>query len=75
MDFLDVPLVHLLEPMFYQPHPDGREAHVDVLTEAPIAFRSEDIAARQNQISEGHLPEKSDSQQCGYDQRYQVIPC
>lgn len=45
MDFLDVPLVHLLEPMFYEPHPDGREAEVEVLDEAPIAFRSEDIAA------------------------------
>tara|TARA_B100001057_G_C22748944_1_gene910928 strand:+ start:132 stop:1082 length:951 start_codon:yes stop_codon:yes gene_type:complete len=45
MDFLDVPLVHLLEPMFYQPHPEGREAAVEVLDEAPIAFRREDIAA------------------------------
>lgn len=46
MDFLDVPLVHLLEPMFYQPHPDGRESDVVSLAEAPIAFRAEDTAAR-----------------------------
>lgn len=45
MDFLDVPLVHLLEPMFYQPHPDGIETEVTVLDEAPIAFRWEDTVA------------------------------
>lgn len=42
MDFLDVPLVHLMEPMFYQPHPAGLEADVTELAEAPIAFRWED---------------------------------
>ena len=46
MDFLDVPLVHLLEPMFYQPHPEGRESDVVPLAQAPIAFRADDIAAR-----------------------------
>lgn len=45
MDFLDVPLVHLLEPMFYQPHPQGRERDAVPLDEASIAFRAEDIAA------------------------------
>lgn len=45
MDFLDVPLVHLLEPMFYEPHPDGIESNVTVLDEAPIAFRWEDTVA------------------------------
>lgn len=39
MDFLDVPLVHLLEPMFYEGHPDGLEREVEVLDSAPIAFR------------------------------------
>lgn len=38
MDFLDVPLVHLLEPMFYEPHPQGLEADVTPLERAPIAF-------------------------------------
>lgn len=42
MDFLDVPLVHLLEPMFYEPHPDGIEADVRLADDAPIAFRWED---------------------------------
>lgn len=46
MDFLDVPLVHLLEPMFYEPHPDGLEAQVEKLDEAPIAFRWEETQAR-----------------------------
>lgn len=43
MDFLDVPLVHLLEPMFYEPHPDGIEPDPERIETAPIAFRSEDI--------------------------------
>ncbi len=46
MDFLDVPLVHLLEPMFYQPHPDGLETEVEALDESPIAFRWEDTLAK-----------------------------
>ncbi|MBD3728190.1 MAG: cupin domain-containing protein [Sphingomonadales bacterium] len=45
MDFLDVPLVHLLEPMFYEPHPDGLEQQVERLDEAPIAFRFEETCA------------------------------
>ncbi len=39
MDFLDVPLVHLLEPMFYEPHPQGLETQVTAVEHAPIAFR------------------------------------
>lgn len=46
MDFLDVPLVHLLEPMFYEPHPNGVEPDVETLAEAPIAFRWEDTLAK-----------------------------
>lgn len=46
MDFLDVPLVHLLEPMFYEPHPDGLEQGVTAVDAAPIAFRWEDTLAR-----------------------------
>lgn len=46
MDFLDVPLVHLLEPMFYEPHPDGIEADPVAVESAPIAFRWEDTLAR-----------------------------
>ncbi|OYX92400.1 MAG: gentisate 1,2-dioxygenase [Novosphingobium sp. 35-62-5] len=46
MDFLDVPLVHLLEPMFFEGHPDGVETAVEVLDEAPIAFRWTETVAR-----------------------------
>lgn len=46
MDFLDVPLVHLLEPMFYEPHPAGLESDVEYLESAPIAFRWEDTLAQ-----------------------------
>lgn len=45
MDFLDVPLVHLLEPMFYEPHPDGLERDVTPLERAPIAFPWEETQA------------------------------
>ena len=45
MDFLDVPLVHLLEPMFYEPHPQGLEPEVEVLETAPIAFPWQDTLA------------------------------
>ena len=43
-DGLDVPLVHLLEPMFVEDHPDGFE-HVDVLTEdSPLRFSGDAIS-------------------------------
>jgi len=46
MDFLDVPLVHLLEPMFFEGHPERVEQAVEPLDEAPIAFRWADTEAR-----------------------------
>lgn len=46
MDFLDVPLVHLLEPMFYEPHPDGLEKDVMESEGGALAFRWEDTLAR-----------------------------
>lgn len=46
MDFLDVPLVHLLEPMFYEPHPEGVEADPAPVDSSPLAFRREDTLAR-----------------------------
>lgn len=46
LDFLDVPLVHLLENMFFEHHPDGVEKNpVDVKT-ASIAFHWDDTLAR-----------------------------
>lgn len=44
-DGLDVPLTHLLEPMFYEEHPDGWEK-VDVVTEkSPMRFPWADTLA------------------------------
>lgn len=45
LDFLDVPAVHLLEPMFFERHPDGLEATVVDVETASIAFRWEDSLA------------------------------
>lgn len=42
LDFLDVPTVHLLEPMFFEQHPDGVEAAPRDVETAPIVFRWED---------------------------------
>lgn len=41
VDILDVPLVHLLEPMFFEKHPDGLQREVRDRDEHPIAFRWE----------------------------------
>lgn len=46
VDILDVPLVHLLEPMFFERHPDGLQREVRDLDASPIAFRWEESLAR-----------------------------
>lgn len=46
VDILDVPLIHLLEPMFYERHPQELEPDPVDATESPIAFRWEDSLAR-----------------------------
>jgi gentisate 1,2-dioxygenase len=38
LDVLDVPLVHLLEPMFFEPHPDEFEQEKVVATNSPMHF-------------------------------------
>ena len=38
LDVLDVPLVQLLEPMFFEPHPDEFEAEVVVPNSSPMHF-------------------------------------
>lgn len=42
VDVLDVPLVHLLEPMFFERHPERFEQQVVDADSAPIAFRRTD---------------------------------
>jgi gentisate 1,2-dioxygenase len=39
VDVLDVPLVHLLEPMFFERHPDRLEKVLANVESSPIAFR------------------------------------
>ncbi|AQV98192.1 gentisate 1,2-dioxygenase [Cupriavidus necator] len=38
LDGLDVPLTHLLEPMFYEPHPDQWERVAQETTHSPMRF-------------------------------------
>ena len=38
LDVLDVPLVHLLEPMFFEPHPDEFENETVVKNDSPMHF-------------------------------------
>lgn len=45
VDVLDVPLVHLMEGMFFERHPDKLEPDVVDADSAPIAFRWEDTLA------------------------------
>ncbi|WP_028652659.1 cupin domain-containing protein [Nocardioides halotolerans] len=45
-DALDIPLVHLLEPMRYEEHPDRFAPIVSRADTSPYRFRSEDIQAR-----------------------------
>ena len=42
VDVLDVPLVHLLEPMFFEHHPDKLERDVREVQTDPLAFKWED---------------------------------
>jgi gentisate 1,2-dioxygenase len=43
-DGLDVPLTHLLEPMFYEEHPDRHEKVTSVVTESPFRFSRDSMA-------------------------------
>ena len=44
IDGLDVPLMRLIEPVFFQEHPDRYEKVVSVAAESPFRFRRESIA-------------------------------
>lgn len=45
VDYLDVPLVHLLEPMFSENHPDGYEEIKNVVEDSVLIFKSDAIIA------------------------------
>lgn len=46
IDVLDVPLVHLLEPMFFEHHPERCEPVRENVQSCPLAFRWEDSLRR-----------------------------
>lgn len=46
VDILDVPLVHLLEPMFFERYPGGVQEDPRDVEESPIAYRWTDSVAR-----------------------------
>ena len=46
MDFLDVPTVHLLGPMFFEHHPDGIEKADEIAADTPMRFPFEQTAKR-----------------------------
>lgn len=46
LDGLDVPLVHLMETMFYEDHPDRFEKNVTPVTTSPYRFPRDEIARR-----------------------------
>lgn len=46
LDVLDVPLVHLLEPMFFEPHPEDYEKETKVQNDSPMHFSWADTQRR-----------------------------
>ncbi len=46
IDFLDTPLIHALEPMFFEPHPQVYEPVAEVATESTMRFAWTDTVAR-----------------------------
>jgi gentisate 1,2-dioxygenase len=60
LDVLDVPLVHLLEPMFFEPHPDEFETEVVVPNDSPMHFPWAETQRRLDEAeakSNGHAVE------------------
>ena len=50
LDGLDVPLTHLLEPMFFEEHPDGFEEIERVTPDSPYRFTWESIQRRLEKV-------------------------
>jgi len=49
LDVLDVPLVQLLDPMFFEPHPDEFETEIQVPNDSPMHFPWADSQRRLNE--------------------------
>ena len=54
LDGLDVPLTHLLEPMFFEDHPDRYEPIVSVAATSPFRFTRDAIARALDQAKPDH---------------------
>ena len=52
IDFLDVPLVHLLGPMFFEHHPDTIETTNVINPRSPCRFAWQDTMARLDEVDE-----------------------
>jgi gentisate 1,2-dioxygenase len=52
VDGLDVPLTHLLEPMFYEPHPERWEPVSNASPKSPMRFSRVDIARALEEAAE-----------------------
>lgn len=52
MDFLDVPMVHVLGPMFFEQHPDGIEKADEVAADTPFRFPFEETVRRLEEAEE-----------------------
>jgi gentisate 1,2-dioxygenase len=46
IDFLDTPLIHALEPMFFEPHPKTYEPVARIATDSPMRFGWDDSMRR-----------------------------
>lgn len=51
IDFLDTPLIHALEPMFFEPHPEVYEPMTATTTQSPMRFGWEDTLRRLSAVS------------------------
>jgi gentisate 1,2-dioxygenase len=49
IDFLDTPLIHALEPMFFEPHPEGYEPVAESAEISPMRFAWKDTLRRLDQ--------------------------
>jgi len=51
IDFLDTPLIHALEPMFFEPHPAGYEPVARTAEVSPMRFAWKDTLSRLDQAA------------------------
>lgn len=54
IDFLDVPLVQLLEPMFFEPHPQEFEREERIAEHSPMVFSWREIEPKLDQAEMDH---------------------